>query len=471
MSHPGEIKLHDVSPRTDSAQALVSPMPIEIFTRSDVEHAAKRAFKHHGTKETVIEFKLHYSENIDRLYNSLLDGTWTKFIKYTSTQKINNNGKVRIINTPNLDTRIYQHCFLIKVEPIYYARDPLVGLNCKKGCGITAKSKKGSLIRNLKHCYYDLNHLKYCLVIDQRQCYPHCTIKVFRKALKAIGVTGILNDFAIKVSFTSDGKLPIGTPTSPMVHHLIMLSFDLKFTEISSFYRRYADNAFFGCETLEEANQIKWRVRNYWWYEYGIRSNRRETIIQPIDKPLDFCGYVFHRNEDRKPTQHNKGYLTMRYDILKRARHANSVNWSSYFGLMIHADLWNELNRIQESMKLSQLTEKVKISRHLDAPTIDIKDLVGVKFIIKDYEIRHDKDGNPNWIKCLVGIPELDILNVPTGRFLAREFHGGYTGILNWITLVEKEFSKDSILPIEDVEIENQSGFIFKDSTNQIKYI
>jgi len=161
----------------------------------------------------------------------------------------------------------------------------------------------------------------------------------------------------------------------------------------------------------------------------------------------------------------------MRYDILKRARHANSVNWSSYFGLMIHADLWNELNRIQESMKLSQLTEKVKISRHLDAPTIDIKDLVGVKFIIKDYEIRHDKDGNPNWIKCLVGIPELDILNVPTGRFLAREFHGGYTGILNWITLVEKEFSKDSILPIEDVEIENQSGFIFKDSTNQIKYI
>lgn len=35
----------------------------------------------------------------------------------------------------------------------------------------------------------------------------------------------------------------------------------------------------------------------------------------------------------------------------------------------------------------------------------------------------------------------------------------------------EKEFGRDQMLPIEDAVIENQCGFIFKGSTNQLKYI
>lgn len=336
---------------------------------------------------------------------------------------------------------------------------------------LRSDSKKGSVIHNLAHCYFDERQFKVALVIDQRQCYPHCTIKVFRKALKYLGITGLLNDFAVKVCFTPDGRLPIGTPTSPMVHHIIMLKFDEDWTKINPSYRRYADNAFFPCHTVSEAQATKWRVRNYWWYQYGIRYNRHETMIVSIDTPLDFCGYVFHRNPDRSPTDHDKGFITMRYDILRRARHANKDNWSSYFGLMTKADLWNEINRIQDTMLLGNLTDKIKINRHLDAPNISISELVGIKFMIRDYEIRRDKDGNPNWIKCLIGIPELDFNDVPTGKLLAREFHGNYQGILKWISLVETKFKKDEILPLIDVEIENQAGYIFKDSTHQLKYI
>ena len=35
----------------------------------------------------------------------------------------------------------------------------------------------------------------------------------------------------------------------------------------------------------------------------------------------------------------------------------------------------------------------------------------------------------------------------------------------------EKEFGKRNLLPLEDVEIENQCGYIFKGSTNQLTYI
>ena len=58
-----------------------------------------------------------------------------------------------------------------------------------------------------------------------------------------------------------------------------------------------------------------------------------------------------------------------------------------------------------------------------------------------------------------------------TGKILAKEFHGNYQGIIQFISACEKRFGKSALLPLEDVEIENQCGYIFKGSTNQLTYI
>lgn len=60
---------------------------------------------------------------------------------------------------------------------------------------------------------------------------------------------------------------------------------------------------------------------------------------------------------------------------------------------------------------------------------------------------------------------------IPTGRKLAREFHGNYQGIVNFISKCELTYGKDAILPITDVEIENRCGYVFKGSTNRLEYI
>ena len=99
-----------------------------------------------------------------------------------------------------------------------------------------------------------------------------------------------------------------------------------------------------------------------------------------------------------------------------------------------------------------------------------MKSIEGKVITLINYEIRQNK-GIDNWIKCLIGISELDDNNNPTGRILAREFHGNYQGIIQFIRAAEKEYRKEEILPIEDAEIINQCGYIFKDSTNQLKYI
>lgn len=58
-----------------------------------------------------------------------------------------------------------------------------------------------------------------------------------------------------------------------------------------------------------------------------------------------------------------------------------------------------------------------------------------------------------------------------TGKVLAREFHGNYSCLIEVIEKWEKAFGRERMLPIEEVTIENQCGYIFRGSTNQIKYI
>ena len=121
-------------------------------------------------------------------------------------------------------------------------------------------------------------------------------------------------------------------------------------------------------------------------------------------------------------------------------------------------------------MKLRKLTEKIKIDRKMDAPHKDIQELLDISFDIYDYEIRDNNQGEPNWIKFLIGIPEVKN-GKKTGKNLAYEFHSNYQSLIKYLKACEEVFTKDGILPLKGVEIENQCGYIFKGSTNQITYI
>ena len=446
---------------------------VNIFNNlsiDDQESAVMRAFRKHGGKREVIEFKEDLSGNCKELYILLMSGRYGDVVEYWKLVKVNNNGKVRHIDSPFLKTRIYQHLALNILEPIYFSKDNLNGLNCKRDAGITAGDKRRSVVHRMKHIYYDETHLKYCLVIDQRKCYEHVRVWAFRNGLTKLVSDKKLIDFVVDVCFVN-GRLPIGTPTSPFVHHVLMLSFDYFVKGMTSYSVRYADDNFLAFETKEEAQAAKWRIKNYWWYELGIRCKRHTVRIQSMDEPLDFCGYVFHRN-NKPVASHNKGYTTVRKSTVADAMRCNNDrSWASYFGILKHADTWSLMRNIEKTMKLRELTGKIKIDRRMDARNILPKDLIGETISICDYEIRTDSKGNANWIKCLIGIDERDEAGEPTGKTLAREFHGNFQGIIQYILLCERTFGKKNFLPLEDVEIENQCGYIFKDSTNQLEYI
>lgn len=435
-------------------------------------------------------FNASFDDNTKALYDAYKDGTWRTMLQYRSMHKTNSNGKERDILSPSFVTRVFQWVAIGVLRPLYEAKDPHIALNCKEGCGIAGRVekrahgekiehfsratrkaiKRNSVVPTLKHWYYDEHEYQYVLSIDQRKCYDHITRKAFRKAVKNLTTDSAFIDFATEVTFVGD-TFPVGTPTSPIGHHIIMLPFDIWLSANSERAVRYADNVIVATRTKEEAHTLSWRIRNFWWYTLGIRAKRHEVRVTPMDRPIDFCGYIFVRHAKGK-ADHNKGVTRVRRSIVERAKRAdNDKTWGAYFGILQHADTFRLMRNIEAKMKLSQLTERIRISRKLDAKNIDVKSLIGQTFTIYDYDLRADKTGTPNWIKCLIGIDEIDEDGQPTGRTLAREFHGGYMGLVEFITACEKEFAKADLLPIEEAAIDNQCGYIFENSTNQIQYI
>ena len=443
----------------------------------DVEAAAYRAFTGHKGKEEVKEFLKDFEASCERLYAALKDGSWKRRLSYRETERTGHNGKKRRIEVPSLETRIYQHLMLLLLEPVYGVKDPLVGLNCKKGCGITSNAEGRGALHRAKHLFYDLQVLEWALVVDQRECYAHVSESVFRRELKRMVVDPWIVDFAVDVSFVN-GRLPIGTPSSPFVHHVVMLGFDCWACSLAPFRLRYADDCLFAFPTKEEAQRAKWRVKNWWWYRLGMRAKRHRTLVVPLSVPMDYCGYVMHRTPvalrasgDNTPGHMAKGYTLIRRGTAERAKECRTgESWASYFGMMKQADCYNLMRRIENRMKLKQLTEKIRIDRKMDARHIDLKELAGTPFTIYDYEVRHNGQKEPNWMKCLIGVEEKED-GQPTGRTLAYEFHGNYQGLIQFVLACEAEYGKQALLPLEEMEVENQCGYIFKGSTNQMTYI
>lgn len=440
-------------------------------TEDIVRAAMSNAAKGHSNKDEVGRMLNNADAYAKSVVASIASGEYRKHLKYRKLTKQNPNGKKRHIDSPLLFTFVLQHLFILMAKPYYDWHDNKNGINCKPDCGITSSDKANSVIHRLKHLVYDRRDLNYCLIVDQRKCYEHISPKIFRRAMRRLTADRDLIEFGIDVSFV-DGHLPIGTPTSPLLHHIVMLEFDQWSKQAAPFSMRYADDCIFATYTKEEANELKWRVQNHWWYELQIRAKASAIRLQPLDKEVSFCGYVVRRNPDKGVAEHNKGYTTLRQNIRARAsRCRKDESWASYYGLLRHADGYRLMQNIEQKMKLRQLTEKIRINRSLDAPNINPRDLAGKQFTIYDYDIKCDSKGTPNWIKCLIGVPEVGEDENPTGRMKAFEFHGSYMYIVEFMTMAEQAFGKQNMLPLEEMEIENQCGYIFKGSTNQMEYI
>ena len=411
-----------------------------------------------------------------KICDSIETGKYKDMMSYREFETKNSNGKMRHIESPSLFTRVLQHVFILLILPLYESNDTKISFNCKKGYGISSNQKDKSLTHRIKSVMYERRDLHYALHMDQRKCYEHMTRKIFRRALKQLTDDRELIDFGVEVTFNGN-SFPIGTPTSPLAHHIIMLAFDRWLGSVPGPKFRYADDLICFFPTKEEVNRAKWRIRNYWWYEYGLFAKRNPHIVDIDRAPLSFCGIVYRRNPDKDKTSHGKGYTKLRDNIRKAARECTDDNaWPSYFGILSKCDSFQTIISIEETMNFTDLATKIKIIRDFDAEPISLPDLAKHRFNIYDFELRYGKDkatGNqvPNWVRLLVGVKEIDESGNSTGRFLRYCIKTESSAIVSYMAEIKRIIDSGySVLPLDDCELENAAGFMFKGSTNREKY-
>lgn len=427
----------------------------------------------HRYKPEVIAMLSDKDAYTRKIRDSLVGNAYLSDISYHEFYTTNSNGKRRHIQQPSLFTRVLQHLFIYNIRPIFERCDPGISFNCKEGYGITASDDSKSLCHRIKSVLYDRRDLHYALHIDQRKCYEHMTPKLLRKALKMITSDRELIDFGVNVTF--HGKsFPIGTPTSPLAHHIIMLAFDLWLGGIPGPKFRYADDLVLFFSTKEEANEAKWRIRNFWWYNYRVYAKRNPPIVDLDSEPLSFCGMVYRRLPGKNKLSHGKGYVRPRSNIRKAARECYSdKSWASYFGILSKTDSFVSMKSIEDKMEFSKLTDKIKIKREFDAEPISIQELAKYKFNIYDFEIRYSVDKvtgekKANWLRMLVGIKEIVDDEEKYRRYCCKTTSDG---MVDWMELVRKAIEAgQASLPIDNCELENAIGYVFKGSTVREQY-
>lgn len=432
-----------------------------------IRRAIRKAAKGHSSKAEVRDMLADIDGYSIRVASAIESGSYLSMLSYREFDTTNSNGKRRHIEQPSLFTRVLQHLSIVLLRPLYDALDPRISYNCKEGYGISASNPSMSLSRFLKRNVYSRPDLRYALAIDQRHCYDHMTRKLYRRALKLLTRDAELIDFTVNVTFHGN-SFPIGTPTSPFAHHVIMLAFDLWLGSVPGPKARYADDVIVFCHTKEEANAAKWRIANFWWYTYGLRAKRNPRIVDLDREPLSFCGLVIRRT----PGSHSLGYCRPRSNIRLRAMRCRSdASYAAYFGIFSHTDSFNFLKSMEYRMDFSELTSKIKIKRSFDAEPISLPELSRHVFNIYDFELRYDKEGKANWVRLVVGIRETREDGTPTGNYLRYCIKTEADAIVQFIELARQEIDKGNArLPFDNVELENSCGYMFKGTTDRELY-
>ena len=439
-----------------------------MVTEQNVRDAFFKASEGRNKKSDVVEFENNLDDNCKIIADIINSGKVSEYVKYIKLRRKNTNGKWRDIDAPTFFTLVMQHVWIMLVKPLYMAKETGIARNCIEGRGICSEDIDKGLLRPMRRLFYDMRQYSHLVCIDERKCYEHTTVKAYRKGMKAIGARRELIDFGEAVGFVR-GILPIGTPTSPLMHHIAVYPFDVWLNGNYPHALRYADNVFVPALTLEEGHQAMWRIKMFWWYEIGVRSKSTEQRVVAInDKLVDICGFRICRFEPRKDN-HGKGLTRIRKSIWHNAMHAETEeSWASYFGILSHADCYRSLVKKCKEMKLEELTSRCKLKRTMDAIEYDPREVLEIgSFDIIDYEILKDKKTHEdNWINLFCGRKKEG-----TNKLKAFAFHGNMKCIYMWIRMLEEEFGGKSFLPIEDVRLIKRRGYLLDGTAEVIEEI
>lgn len=276
--------------------------------------ADQKASKGKSKSYGVIHHKINCKENIQKLYDSLLNGTF-KTSSY-QTFKIYDPKEREIYRLPYCPDRIVHHAIMNILEPIFVSVFTKDTYSCIKKRGIHA------VVVNLKDCLCRVSETKYCLKLDVKKFYPsidHEILKeVIRRKIKDSRLLALLDEI-----IDSAPGVPIGNYLSQYFANLYLTYFDhwLKEDRKVKYYFRYADDIVILSDSKEYLRDIFFDIQNYLSDNLKLRIKSNWQIFPVDSRGIDFVGYVFRHT-------HTQLRKNIKKRFCKRVAHLNKKQMS-----------------------------------------------------------------------------------------------------------------------------------------------
>lgn len=424
--------------------------------------ALEKALKCNGTTAKALSFLENREENINEIFEWIKNGKYED-VKYDHITIKSKDGKKRNLSMCSFRDRVIMHVLLITIMDAFRSQLSDDAFNCIPNRGINSSYKRGDANHMLKS--YMCKGFWGYLQLDIKKCYESTKSLILeREHVRLLGWDDDRFLELLKIYSICEIGLPIGTPMSPINHHIIMLCIDRSIRQELQVkgYVRYADDMIlFG--DREQLHEAYHRIGNKLYYEYGYRL-KKEAHPTPIRVPLIVlgCSYEVGHTRIKRASK----------ERMKRAWHKERSR-ASYLGILKGCD-GNNLKRTLDMNFSDIVNSDTKVTRRMDSPLDKIENLTG-KFDILDFEVREpDKRNGKFWMRMQVRFEQDE-------KTVTRLIKGYQPALCMFLLNVEKELKKRAMLssvsydevrkdmlPIEGAELENQNGWIFKGTINKI---
>lgn len=328
----------------------------------------------------ALEFECDLERNLGKLYDDLYDGTYRpgKSICFVITRP-----KPREVWAADFRDRVVHHLLYNRIGPRFERSFIADSCACIKGRGTLyaverLESKVRSITQNWsKRAFYlKCDLANFFVSIDKRILLDLLLAKTSEPFWRSLTERVLMHD--PRADFEYHGApemmqlvpphkrlmeqadhlgLPIGNLSSQFFANVYLDVLDqrAKHELGARYYVRYVDDFLFLHESPARLNEILADVTAFLPARLGARINPRKTILQPIDRGIDFVGQVIKpwRRETRKRT---------RNEALRRVAEMPTADLmpvaNSYFGLLRQATASHQ-DRAQLSNLLRSLGKAV----------------------------------------------------------------------------------------------------------------
>ncbi|MFA5086666.1 MAG: reverse transcriptase/maturase family protein [Candidatus Paceibacterota bacterium] len=273
-----------------------------ISSFENIHLAYLKARKSKRYKKDVLRFSFNLEENLFRIKKNLADGSY----RHGGYKEfIVRDSKKRTIKAPDFRDRVVHHALCNIIEPIFDRTFTFDSYACRKGKGThrAVKRLKSFLKKGAGLYCYKCDIFKYFDSIDHGILISLIEKKIGDKmALRLI--KEILGS-----SFSGDGKgIPIGNLTSQLFANIYLgeLGHFAKNLMREKMCLRYMDDFLF-IGRKHRLKAIARKTISFLSKRLKLKVNPKKNSIFPIDKGIDFLGYVIFDS-----------YILLRKDTVKR---------------------------------------------------------------------------------------------------------------------------------------------------------